>query len=84
MIPRQILESMSTKSLDQKRKFSTFALNAVWIGGAIAINASVIKSAVSGVFPATTFVMAIVALLVSIPVYQERKMILEILGARNN
>lgn len=82
MVPREILESMSTASLDQKQRLSNFALNTVWFGAAFAIIATVIQGAVSGVFPGMTLNLALIALLASAPVHFERKVILEILAER--
>lgn len=82
MMSRQILDSMSTRNLDQKNKLARFALIAVWLGGAIAINATIIRYAMTGYFPTETLVMAIIALLISIPVYRERQVIVDILRSR--
>ena len=81
---RQNLESMSTESLQQSERLSRFALHSVWIGAAIAILAYVIKGFMSSEFPGITLLMAVLALAASVPVYFERKKMLDILMERSH
>lgn len=75
MMTTTSLEDMSTKELSVRKKFAEIALKLVWSGAAIAIAAVLFRYLLEGVFPATPFFTSIIALLISIPVYQDKKQI---------
>lgn len=78
----EVFTNYTTEALIKRIKFSTLALYTVWAGGAIGILASLSKIVSSGGIEATTFVVSVLALLVSILVYRERKRIIEIVQDR--
>lgn len=77
-----VLDHLSTKALLQKKRFSTIALITVWLGAAFAIGAAIFVWSRDGVLPETTFYTAIIALLVSAPVFFEKKRIGQLLENR--
>lgn len=78
----EVFTYYSTEALIKRIKFSTLALYTVWVGGTIGILASLSQIVTSGGIEATTFVVSVIALLVSIPVYRERQQIIEIVQDR--
>lgn len=77
-----VLDNLSTESLRQKKRFSTIALLTVWVGAAFAIAAALFVWSRDGVLPETTFYTAIIALMLSLPVFFEKKRILKLLEVR--
>lgn len=82
MMLKQSFESMSTESLRQQSRLSNIALNTVWLGAAFALVAAVLKGAVTGLTPGITVLMALLALLASVPVYRQRQKMVQILAGR--
>ncbi|MEL6141405.1 MAG: hypothetical protein AAFQ37_14660 [Bacteroidota bacterium] len=78
----QQLDTLSTKSLETRKRFSNLALLCVWIGAGIAFLALLFSLSVTGTFHFTLFVTICLALLASLPVYIEKKRILAILEKR--
>lgn len=76
------LQQQSTESLQAKSRFSQIALLTVWIGAGIAIAAVLFNLMARDLFPATTFITALIALLASIPVYRERRQVQTVLAER--
>ncbi len=77
-----VLDDLSTEALQQKKRLSTVALITVWLGAAFAIGAALFVWSRDGILPETTFYTAIVALLVSVPVFFEKKRIVRLLEDR--
>jgi hypothetical protein len=77
------LEKLSTQSLRFMNRFSRIALLMVWIGAGIAFTAVLFSLIARGWFPAVTFFTTVAGLLLSIPVYRERKQVLAVLAERN-
>ena len=78
----QALENIPTKSLNNRKKLAGFALYAVWLGASFAIGAALYRFFTDGLIPIRTIETSLMALVVSIPVYRERKRILAELEKR--
>lgn len=78
----EVFTNYTTAALIKRVKFSSLALYTVWAGGTIGILASLSQIVTSGGIESTTFVVSVLALLVSIPVYRERQQIIEIVQDR--
>lgn len=78
----EVFTNYTTESLIKRIRFSSLALYTVWAGGTIGILASLSQIITSGGIESTTFVISVIALLVSIPVYRERQQIVEIVQDR--
>ena len=76
------LHTLRTSSLIKRLRLTNFALFMVYVGAAIAILASLYTFFMSGILPASTFWMSLVALLASVPVYMERKTLRWVLAER--
>jgi len=76
------LHTLRTPSLVKRLRLTNFALIAVYVGAAIAILASLYTFFMSGILPANTFWVSVVALLASVPVYMERKTLRWVLAER--
>ncbi len=77
------LHSISSEGLQRKQRFASFALSMVWMGASFAVGAAFYRLSLSGEFPTITFVVALIALLASVPVYREKRMIRSILRQRS-
>lgn len=76
------LDTISTAQLIKREKFSRIALLTVWLGASFAIFATCYRFFLDGNLPISTFIMVIIALIASIPVFYEKKQILAILEKR--
>ena len=77
-----LLTTLSTQSLLAKKKINTLALWTVWVGAAIAGGAVLFQLVASGQFYSLPFMAALIALMFSWPVYNERFEVVEILAER--
>ena len=78
----QVLESYSTQKLKSKENFFTFSLTIVCLGAFIAITATFYNYFNSGEFSYITFITALLAVAVSVPVYLNRMQIRKVLKNR--
>lgn len=76
------LTTLSTANLSTRRTLARAALPFVWCGAIFAIGASLYSLGLTGELPTETFFMALIASLVSIPVWREKKLIETILVER--
>jgi hypothetical protein len=74
---------LATNQLTKRKQLSNFALYLVWAGASFAVLASIYTFSSTGIFPAETFITALLAFAASIPVFLERKKINQVLVQRN-
>ena len=80
---QQNFNSLTTKELQRRKQLAAFALYTVGIGATVAIFATFYSYSVSDLFPTTTFVVTLLALLAAIPTYKEHKAVVTVLAKRN-
>jgi predicted membrane channel-forming protein YqfA (hemolysin III family) len=76
-------EHHNIKSLRKRKKLSDFALMVVWICGIIGVSAAISKTLQSGEPEILTFLMSVIAVIASIPVFTERQKISRVLKSKN-
>tara|TARA_Y100000588_G_scaffold359888_1_gene419250 strand:- start:1096 stop:1347 length:252 start_codon:yes stop_codon:yes gene_type:complete len=76
-------ENFTTEQIKKRKRLTTLALNLVWIGACIGILAAVSRLFTNGAIEETTLLFSLITILVSVPVYRERKRIDHILSQRS-
>lgn len=75
-------ETWPTRNLLNQKRFSIAAVAIVWTGAAFAFGAAMFQLLNVGNLPTTTLLVAIIAVVASIPVYLDAKRIARVLRNR--
>ena len=82
MLTKQQLTQLSTKDLRRRKNLHQIALGVVWLGGGFAFGAGLARMGDGNPEVIEMMSTAAMALMVSIPVYFQKKKILAVLRAR--